>query len=91
MFGTAGLPHVIVRFFTVPKVKEARTSAGWALFFIAILYTSASALGAFGRYNIIDTVNTSENTGTAYKEMPKWFKNWENSGFIICNKTCICR
>ncbi len=82
MCGTAGLPHVIVRFFTVPKVKEARTSAAWALFFIVILYSSASALGAFGRYNIIETVNTSENTGTAYEEMPKWFKNWENSGLI---------
>ncbi len=82
MCGTAGLPHVIVRFFTVPKVKEARTSAAWALFFIVILYTSASALGAFGRYNIIETVNTKDNTGTAYTDMPKWFKNWENSGLI---------
>ncbi|PID65466.1 MAG: cation acetate symporter [Gammaproteobacteria bacterium] len=82
MFGTAGLPHVIVRFFTVPKVKDARSSAGWALFFIALLYTTAGAVGAFARHNIIDTVNTKENTGTAYVDMPQWFKNWENSGLI---------
>lgn len=82
MFGTAGLPHVIVRFFTVPKVKDARSSAGWALFFIAILYTTAGAVGAFARYNIIDTVNTKDNTGTAYADMPDWFKNWEDSGLI---------
>lgn len=82
MLGTAGLPHVIVRFFTVPKVKDARSSAGWALFFIALLYTTAGAVGAFARYNVIDTVNTKNNTGTAYADMPQWFKNWENSGLI---------
>lgn len=82
MFGTAGLPHVIVRFFTVPKVKDARSSAGWALFFIALLYTTAGGVGAFARYNIIDTVNTKDNTGTAYADMPYWFKNWENSGLL---------
>ncbi len=82
MFGTAGLPHVIVRFFTVPKVKDARSSAGWALFFIALLYTTAGAVGTFGRYNIIDTINKKDNSGTAYSEMPEWFKNWENSGLI---------
>ncbi|PID64681.1 MAG: cation acetate symporter, partial [Gammaproteobacteria bacterium] len=82
MFGTAGLPHVIVRFFTVPKVKDARSSAGWALFFIALLYTTAGGVAAFARYNIIDTVNTKENTGSAYADMPYWFKNWENSGLL---------
>ncbi|MGY0400307.1 MAG: VC_2705 family sodium/solute symporter, partial [Ostreibacterium sp.] len=71
MFGTAGLPHVIVRFFTVPKVKDARSSAGWALFFIALLYTTAGAVGAFARHNLIDTVNTKENTGTPYEVMPQ--------------------
>ncbi len=82
MFGTAGLPHVIVRFFTVPKVKDARSSAGWALFFIALLYTTAGAVGTFGRYNIIDTINKKDNSGTAYADMPDWFKNWENSGLL---------
>ena len=82
MLGTAGLPHVIVRFFTVPRVKDARKSAGWALLFIAILYTSAAGVGAFGRYNLINTVNGPEKTGTEYTKMPEWFKNWENSGLI---------
>lgn len=77
MCGTAGLPHVIVRFFTVPKVKDARISAGWALFFIALLYTSAPAVGAFARLNLIDTVHQ-----TQYEELPDWFYNWENSGLI---------
>ena len=77
MCGTAGLPHVIVRFFTVPKVRDARVSAGWALFFIALLYTTAPAVGAFARTNLIDTVNE-----TAYQELPEWFYNWENSGLI---------
>ncbi|MCU5782371.1 sodium/solute symporter [Alcanivorax balearicus MACL04] len=77
MCGTAGLPHVIVRFFTVPRVRDARISAGWALFFIALLYTSAPAVGAFARTNLIETVN-----GTEYKELPGWFYNWENSGLI---------
>ncbi|UTW10039.1 sodium:solute symporter family protein [Marinobacterium rhizophilum] len=82
MAGTAGLPHVIVRFFTVPRVKDARTSAGWALIFIAILYTSIPGVAGFGRVNLINTVNGPDNTGTSYAEMPGWFKNWENSGLI---------
>jgi cation/acetate symporter len=77
MCGTAGLPHVIVRFFTVPRVKDARTSAGWALIFIAILYTAAPGVAGFGRVNLINTLNGPENTGTAYEQMPSWFKNWE--------------
>ncbi len=85
MCGTAGLPHVIVRFFTVPKVKDARTSAGWALLFIAILYTAVPGVAAFGKYNMIKTVNGPDNTGVAYSEMPEWFKNWENSGLIGWN------
>ncbi|KGA02195.1 sodium:solute symporter [Cobetia amphilecti] len=77
MCGTAGLPHVIVRFFTVPTVKDARISAGWALFFIALLYTTAPAVGAFARVNLVETVNE-----TAYEELPGWFYNWENTGLI---------
>lgn len=82
MLGTAGLPHVLVRFFTVPKVRDARKSAGWALLFIAILYTSAAGIGAFGRLNIVNTINGPDGTGTEYTAMPQWFKNWENSGLI---------
>ncbi|MFP8965868.1 sodium:solute symporter family protein [Pokkaliibacter sp. CJK22405] len=82
MAGTAGLPHVIVRFFTVPRVKDARVSAGWALLFIAILYTVVPSVGAIGRLNLINTVNGAEGTGTTYSEMPTWFKNWESSGLI---------
>lgn len=77
MVGTAGLPHVIVRFFTVPKVKDARKSAGLALLFIAILYTTAPAIAVFARTNLIETVSNKE-----YSEIPQWFKNWENSGLI---------
>ncbi|TSE09224.1 sodium:solute symporter family protein [Aquimarina algiphila] len=77
MVGTAGLPHVIVRFFTVPKVKDARKSAGLALLFIAILYTTAPAIAVFARTNLIETVSN-----TQYKEVPEWFKNWENTGLI---------
>jgi cation/acetate symporter len=77
MVGTAGLPHVIVRFFTVPKVKDARISAGYALVFIALLYTTAPALASFARVNLIDTVNNAE-----YKTTPSWFKNWENTSLI---------
>ena len=77
MVGTAGLPHVIVRFFTVPKVKDARLSAGYALVFIAILYTTAPAIGAFARTNLINTVS-----GQAYDDMPSWFSNWEKTGLI---------
>ncbi|AKM10879.1 sodium:solute symporter family protein [Croceicoccus naphthovorans] len=77
MIGTAGLPHVIVRFFTVPKASDARRSAGWALIFIALLYTTAPAVAAFARLNFNDTVNQ-----TAYSEAPGWFKNWERNNLI---------
>ena len=77
MVGTAGLPHVIVRFFTVPRVKDARTSAGWALLFIAILYLTAPAVSSFARLNFINTVDN-----TAYTDTPNWFKNWEDIGLI---------
>jgi len=82
MCGTAGLPHVIVRFFTVPRVRDARVSAGWALIFIAILYTTVPAVAGFGRVNLIETLNGEQNTGVEYTQMPSWFKNWENSGLI---------
>ncbi|MEQ8904018.1 sodium:solute symporter family protein [Ekhidna sp.] len=78
MVGTAGLPHVIVRFFTVKKVKDARMSAGWALIFIAILYTTAPAIAAFARTNLIETVS-----GKDYSQMPEWFSNWETTGLIV--------
>ncbi|WP_281300269.1 MULTISPECIES: sodium:solute symporter family protein [unclassified Iodidimonas] len=77
MVGTAGLPHVIVRFFTVPKASDARLSAGWALFFIALLYTTAPAVGAFARINFIDQVNEQP-----YEKAPFWLGNWENMGLI---------
>jgi len=77
MLGTAGLPHVIVRFFTVPKVSDARVSAGWALVFIAILYTTAPAIAAFARTNLINTVNQRE-----YAQLPPWFGNWEKTGLL---------
>lgn len=77
MFGTAGLPHVIVRFFTVPKVKDARISAGWALLFIAILYTTAPAIAAFSRTTLLQTISEAE-----YSEVPTWFTNWENTGLL---------
>ena len=77
MAGTAGLPHVIVRFFTVPKVRDARISAGYALIFIALLYTTAPAVAAFARINIINNVD-----GMEYAEAPNWFTRWENSGLI---------
>jgi cation/acetate symporter len=93
MIGTAGLPHVIIRFFTVPKVKDARYSAGWALVFIAILYTTAPAVGAMARLNFTDTlmVRSAENTeqGLAgftplpYDERPNWFKKWEETGLLV--------
>jgi cation/acetate symporter len=82
MFGTAGLPHVIVRFFTVPRVKDARISAGWALVFIAIMYTTIPALAAFSRVNMIETINGPESTGVAYETAPEWIKNWEKTGLI---------
>ncbi len=80
MVGTAGLPHVIVRFFTVKRVKDARSSAGLALVFIAILYTTAPSLAAFGKMNMINAVGGKE--GIAYKQAPDWFKSWEKAGLI---------
>ncbi|MGS2761770.1 sodium:solute symporter family protein [Sinomicrobium sp. M5D2P9] len=77
MVGTAGLPHVIVRFFTVPKVKDARKSAGLALLFIAILYTTAPAVSVFARTNLIETVSDRN-----YADMPEWFTNWEATGLV---------
>jgi cation/acetate symporter len=77
MVGTAGLPHVIVRFFTVPKVKDARISAGWALILIAVLFTTAPAIAAFARTNLIQTVSNAE-----YSSMPEWFTNWESTGLL---------
>ena len=77
MFGTAGFPHVIVRFFTVKKVSDARKSAGWALLFIAILYTTAPAIAVFARTNLIETVSEKE-----YSDMPYWFKKWEDTGLL---------
>lgn len=79
MVGTAGLPHVIVRFFTVPKVKDARVSAGWALVFIAIMYTTVPALAAFSRVNMIETINGPDQKGVAYETAPNWIKNWEKN------------
>ncbi len=77
MVGTAGLPHVIVRFYTVPKVRQARSSAGWALLFIALLYTTAPAVAAFARTNLLDTVSN-----TPYEDVPTWFTNWETTGLL---------
>lgn len=80
MVGTAGLPHVIVRFFTVKNVKDARKSAGLALFLIAILYTTAPAVSVFAKANLIDTVSNKN-----YVDMPEWFTNWEKTGLLIYN------
>jgi len=77
MVGTAGLPHVIVRFFTVPKVKDARISAGWALLFITIMYTTIPAVAVFARINLIETVSEKK-----YDELPEWFGNWETTGLL---------
>jgi cation/acetate symporter len=84
MIGTAGLPHVIVRFFTVPRVSDARWSAGWALVFIALLYTVAPAVGAMARLNIMTTVfpNGAQGQALAYDERPDWMKNWEVTGLL---------
>jgi len=82
MVGTAGLPHVIVRFFTVPKVRDARKSAGWALLFIALLYTTAPAVSTFARVNMINTINGEDAAGTDYAKAPSWIKNWEKTGLI---------
>jgi cation/acetate symporter len=77
MIGTAGLPHILIRFFTVPKIRDARSSAGWALFFIALLYTTAPAVASFARTNFIKTINNVE-----YTKAPSWFKNWEKTGLV---------
>jgi cation/acetate symporter len=86
MIGTAGLPHVIIRFFTVPKVSDARYSAGWALVFIAILYTTAPAVGAMARLNLTTTIQTGEvgspDGNLVYEERPQWFKTWEATGLL---------
>ncbi|MFG0312702.1 MAG: sodium:solute symporter family protein [Phycisphaerales bacterium] len=86
MVGTAGLPHVIIRFYTVPKVRDARKSAFYALFFIAILYTAAPAVGAFGRTNLIATVNDAyydpQLAGDDGKALPEWFMEWEDTGLL---------
>ena len=84
MIGTAGLPHVIIRFFTVPKVSDARKSAGWALVFIALLYTVAPAVGAMARLNIITTIypNGTMEAPISYDERPEWMRNWENTGLL---------
>ncbi|MDA1332518.1 MAG: cation acetate symporter [Proteobacteria bacterium] len=86
MIGTAGLPHVLVRFFTVPKVKDARSSAGWALVFIAILYTTAPAIGAMAFFNLINTIQPGETgkpeSNLIYEERPEWFKKWEKTGLL---------
>jgi cation/acetate symporter len=78
MLGTAGLPHVIVRFFTVKKVRDARKSAGWTLLFIAILYTTAPAIAVFARTNLIQTVSNQP-----YETLPEWFSNWETTGLLV--------
>ncbi|SDK25938.1 cation/acetate symporter [Ferrimonas sediminum] len=82
MVGTAGLPHVIVRFFTVPKVSDARLSAGWALIFIAFLYTTAPAVASFARVNMINTINGEDGRGIVAEQAPKWIENWSETGLI---------
>ena len=84
MIGTAGLPHVIIRFFTVPKVSDARISAGWTLIFIALLYTTAPAVGSMARLNIINTVYPQglNQPALAYEARPEWMKNWETTGLL---------
>jgi cation/acetate symporter len=85
MIGTAGLPHVIIRFFTVPRVADARWSAGWALVFIALLYTVAPGVGAMARLNLIDTIypNGTESQPIEYDQRPDWFRNWETTGLLV--------
>ena len=84
MIGTAGLPHVIIRFFTVPKVSDARASAGWALVFIALLYTTAPAVGSMARLNLVDTIYPKGTSAEPiqYAERPEWMKTWETTGLI---------
>ncbi len=79
MIGTAGLPHILIRFFTVPKMRDARSSAGYALICIAILYTTAPAMAVFARTNFIKSINNVE-----YAKAPSWFKNWEKTGLVEC-------
>jgi len=87
MIGTAGLPHVIVRFFTVRRVRDARTSAGWALLFIALLYTTAPAVGALARLNLTETIQPgsvgSPEGSLRYDDRPQWFKTWEDTGLLV--------
>ncbi|MEO0345210.1 MAG: sodium:solute symporter family protein [Pseudomonadota bacterium] len=82
MIGTAGLPHVIIRFFTVPKVKDARSSAGWALVFIAILYTTAPSVAAMARLNLMQTIEPTPGEYMKYEERPTWVSNWEKTGLL---------
>ena len=86
MIGTAGLPHVIMRFFTVPRVKDARSSVGWSLVFISILYTTAPAVGAMARLNLMETIRPTSGPNAGqwlkYDERPTWFKNWEKTGLL---------
>lgn len=86
MIGTAGLPHVIIRFFTVPRVRDARASAGWALLFIAILYTTAPAVGSMARFNLTNTIQNGPvgdpQSNLVYAQAPSWFKNWEKTGLL---------
>jgi cation/acetate symporter len=89
MIGTAGLPHVLVRFFTVPKVRDARYSAGWALLFIGLLYLTAPAVGSMARLNLTQTIQTgtvgAETGNLAYEERPEWFRTWEATGLLQFN------
>lgn len=87
MVGTAGLPHVIIRFFTVPNIQDARWSAGWALVFIALFYTTVPALAAMSRMNLLETVypDGTDKPALAYEERPDWFKNWEVTGLLTFN------
>ena len=82
MIGTAGLPHVIMRFFTVPSAKAARSSAGYALVFISLLYTVAPAVGAMARLNLMSTIEPTAGQHLEYSERPQWFKDWENTGLL---------
>jgi cation/acetate symporter len=82
MIGTAGLPHVIMRFFTVPSAQAARSSAGYALVFIALLYTVAPAVGAMARLNLISTIEPTAGQHLEYSERPQWFKDWEKTGLL---------
>jgi cation/acetate symporter len=83
MIGTAGLPHVIIRFFTVAKVKDARSSAGWALVFITLLYTTAPAVAAMARLNLHETIQPTSGQNLLYEERPTWFRNWEKTGLLV--------